>query len=410
MRTPRWRELVETVTLPAAAAELAVRLLRPRPPAPKAAPADLRAHFSSQEIERGARFARPQLGLAAGAGIVQLAVLAVATRRPPRALRRWRSRPLLGSATAAASLVVATRVCSLPISAVARKRALAAGLATQSWRGWAADVVKGTAIEVTFAGAGGLVVTAAARRYPRGWWLLAAGGSVAFGALLALLSPIALDPIFNKFEPLPEGDTRSDVLELAAAAGIAVGEVFAVDASRRTSAANAYVTGLGPTKRVVLFDTLLDRYGRDEIRVVVAHELAHVRHRDVQRGIAYAAIVAGPTALATYRLSGLLSEESGTPAALPALGLAAALASAPVALVGGRLSRAIERRADFYSLQLTRAPDAFISFDRRIALQNLADLAPPRWLQVLLGSHPSTLERIGAAEAFAASSAPAPAG
>ena len=90
-----------------------------------------------------------------------------------------------------------------------------------------------------------------------------------------------LDPLFNDFTPLPEGETRSDVLELAAAAGVKVGEVFSVDASRRTTAANAYVAGLGPTKRVVLYDTLLDRYSRDEVRVVVAHELAHVRNRDV---------------------------------------------------------------------------------------------------------------------------------
>lgn len=267
-------------------------------------------------------------------------------------------------------------------------------------------MVKGTAIEAAFAAAGGAVVTAAARRYPRAWWLVAAGGSVALGALLALLGPVALDPIFNDFEPLPEGDTRADVLELAAAAGVSVGEVYAVDASRRTNAANAYVTGLGPTKRVVLFDTLLDRYGRDEVRVVVAHELAHVRHDDVLRGIGYAAIVAVPAALTTDRLARLLSAESGTPAALPALALAAALGCAPVALVGGRLSRAIERRADAYSLELTRAPDAFISFERRIALQNLADLDPPRWLAALLASHPPTAERIGAAVAFAVSEPP----
>ena len=91
---------------------------------------------------------------------------------------------------------------------------------------------------------------------------------------LAALAPVVLDPVFNDFTPLPEGETRSDVLELARAAGVKVGEVYSVDASRRTTAANAYVAGLGPTKRVVLFDTLLDRYSRDEIRVVVAHELA----------------------------------------------------------------------------------------------------------------------------------------
>jgi STE24 endopeptidase len=299
-------------------------------------------------------------------------------------------------------MVVATTVCSLPFSALARRRALAAGLATQSWRGWGADVLKATALEAAFAAAGGTAATAAVRRYPRGWWLIGAGGSVALGALLALLGPVLLAPIFNDFEPLPQGETRSDVLELAAAAGVAVGEVYSVDASSRTNAANAYVTGLGPTKRVVLFDTLLHRYGRDEVRGVVAHELAHVRHRDVMRGIAYAAIVAGPAALATARLSRFLPAEAGTPEALPGLALAAAVVSAPVVSISSRLSRAIERRADAFSLELTRAPEAFISFERRIVLQNLADIDPPQWLQALLASHPSTAERIGAAAAFAA--------
>src|SRR5581483_314370 len=191
-------------------------------------------------------------------------------------------------------------------------------------------------------------------------------------------------------------------LELAAAAGVSVGEVYAVDASKRTTAANAYVTGLGPTKRVVLFDTLLDRYDRDEVRGVVAHELAHVRYRDVRRGIAYAAIVAGPAALATAQLSRLLTAEAGTPEALPGLALAAGLVGAPIAVTSSRLSRSIERRADAYSLDLTRAPEAFISFERRIVLQNVADIDPPRWLQALLASHPSTAERIGAAVAFTA--------
>ena len=123
------------------------------------------------------------------------------------------------------------------------------------------------------------------RRYPRRWWLPAVGGLGRCSApLLAALAPVVLDPMFNDFTPLPEGETRSDVLDLARAAGVKVGEVYSVDASRRTTAANAYVAGLGPTKRVVLFDTLLDRYSRDEIRVVVAHELGHVRHRDVPRG------------------------------------------------------------------------------------------------------------------------------
>jgi STE24 endopeptidase len=180
-----------------------------------------------------------------------------------------------------------------------------------------------------------------------------------------------------------------------------VGEVYSVDASRRTTGANAYVTGLGPTKRVVLFDTLLDRYGRDEVRVVVAHELAHVRNRDVLRGVAFAAIVAPATALAVQRLSWQLSPERGTARALPALALAAALVAAPIGLIVNRVSRAVERRADRYSLELSGAPEAFISFERAITLQNVADVRPPRWVTSLLATHPTTLERIGAAVAYA---------
>ena len=124
---------------------------------------------------------------------------------------------------------------------------------------------------------------------------LVAAGRGAVGRRRRRCSPRSrrslLDPIFNDFTPLPEGETRARRARAGARRRRPVGEVYSVDASRRTTAANAYVTGLGPTKRVVLFDTLLDRYARDEVRVVVAHELAHVRHRDVPRGVAFAAIV-----------------------------------------------------------------------------------------------------------------------
>ena len=157
----------------------------------------------------------------------------------------------------------------------------------------------------------------------------------------------------------------------------------------------------------MLFDTLLDRYNRDEVRTVVAHELGHVRHRDVPSNLLYAAIVAPAVGWAIQRLSWALSPERGTPGTIPALALAAALVSAPVGLIGNRLSRAVERRADAYSLKLAGAPEAFVSFERAIAIQNVADLEPPRWVSELLASHPPTAERIGAAVAFGSRHQPA---
>jgi STE24 endopeptidase len=383
-----------------AAAEFGARLLSPREAPIQPADVKVRAYFSEQEIERGRRFARPQLALGMARSLVDLAALAAVIRvRPPDALRRAERSSAAGAAFAA-GLTVALSLPPLPIAALARRRAIGVGLVTQSWRGWAVDLVKSTAIGAALtAGAGGAVV-GLTRRYPRGWWLPAAGASIAFGGVFAALAPVVLEPVFNDFTPLPEGDVRGDVLALAQAAGVKVGEVYSVDASRRTTAANAYVSGLGPTKRVVLYDTLLDRYSRDEIRVVVAHELAHVRHRDVPRSVAYAAIVAPATALAVQRVSWALSAERSSPAALPALALAAALVGAPLGLLGNRLSRAVERRADQYSLELSRAPDAFISFDRAVALQNVADLDPPAFVTKVLATHPATIERIGAAEAW----------
>jgi STE24 endopeptidase len=399
MSKPRRSRWLPALLATLAAAEAGARLLAPRTRTIKPAQIEPRSYFTSEEIDRGKRFARGQLALGLAGSALDLAAL-VAVVKSPRRLARLGDGPG-GAAAAAAGMSIASTLAGLPLAALSRRRALKVGLVTQSWQGWMADHLKQTAIGAPLAAAGGGVVVALTRRYPRTWWLPAAMGSLGVTTLFAALGPVVLDPIFNHFTPLPDGETRSDVLELAAAAGVHVGEVFSVDASRRTTAANAYVTGLGPTKRVVLFDTLLDRYTRDEIRLVVAHELAHVRHRDVPRSLAYAAIVVPAGALAVQRLSwSLAPERRGTAGALPALALATAVVAAPVGVIASRLSRAVERRADALSLELTDAPEAFISFERRIAIQNVADLDPPRLVSTLLATHPPTTERIGAAVAF----------
>jgi STE24 endopeptidase len=405
--------VLRALLVSAAAAEAGRRILTPRAPVATPLPVDVRDYFSEPEIARGRAFARPQRRIGLTRTMTTTALLVRMVRRPPAALDRSRDGSLRETAVAAGALSLALTVPGLPWRALARRRAMSAGLDTQSWRGWVSDLVKASAIETGFSATLAAGVTALSRRHEARWWRSAAVGTVVIGALAGGLAPVLLDPIFNDFDPLPEGETRSDVLALAVAAGVEVGEVYAVDASRRTSAANAYVTGLGPTKRVVLYDTLLDRYTRDEVRLVVAHELGHMRHHDVWRGVAYAAILAGPLCWATQQVTAALAgRESSAPvgaAQLPALGLAAALVSIPVSPSAAAMSRAMERRADAFSLRLARVPEAFISFERRASLQNLSDLQPGRVARAL-ASHPPAVERIGAALASVPSASPAPAG
>jgi STE24 endopeptidase len=410
---------VSPLLLAGAAAEGAARLLTPAEYTRRTEAVDPRDYFSAAEIRRGRRYARPQLWLGLARAGVEVGLLVALVRRartqpegedsseaasaPDAPARQGRVVAVAEGAAVGAGIAIAATVAPLPLVAISRRRAIKVGLVTQSWRGWAEDLVKSSAIEAVFAGATGAGTVALTRRYPRGWWAPAAGGSVVLGAALAALAPVLLDPVFNEFAPLPEGTARNDVLALARGAGVKVGQVFSVDASRRTTAANAYVTGLGPTKRVVLFDTLLDRYDRDEVRGVVAHELSHVRHRDVLRGIGYSALVAGPAAFAVQRLSWALAPgREGTAAALPALALAAGIVTAPLGLIGSRMSRAIERRADDFAMKLSGAPAAFVSFERKISLQNIADVRPPRLLARIASTHPPTVERIGAAVAYGA--------
>ncbi len=390
----------------AGCAELGARLLSPRQRLPAPAAVDAEKYFSAEEIARGARFARPQLALALAREVIQVGVLAILTAkwRPTRtkAKRRDPARDAWQGALTAAATGTCLSLARVPIAAIARRRAIAVGLDTQSWSGWAADAGKAFAIGGVMTSAAGAAVTPLISRYPRGWWLPAAGGSVLVSGLFGALAPVVLAPLFNDFTPLPDGETRSDVLELAQAAGIKVKEVYSVDASRRTQGANAYVTGIGPTRRVVLFDTLLDRYSRDQVRVVVAHELSHVRHRDALRFVGLSAIVAPAMALAAQRVSWLLSGVKAGPPTLPALALSVSLVSAPLGILGSRLSRAIERRADADALEFSRSPQAFISMQQSLVRQNVADITPPRWVRLLLASHPPSLERIGAAVAYAA--------
>ena len=382
-------------------AEAAVLLMRPRD---LVEPIDVapRAYFSPAQIEKAEAFRSGQRWLFAGQVAVELAVLGLLVARPPRRLLRDHRRPVLAGAAVAAALSVTVTAAALPLRAVARERARDVGLVTQSWAGYAGDVAKSTAIGAGLAGAGGGLLVFGMRRFGRGWWAPGAAVVVAFGVVMTYATPVVLDPLFNKFTPLPAGQTRTAVLELAREAGVDVGEVYEIDASRRTTAANAYVAGLGRTKRVVLYDNLLRDFEPDEVRLVVAHELGHVHFSDVPRGLLYLAFVAPFGMLAVARLGERMAPGAiGTAAAVPAVVLAVSLLVPAITAISNQLSRAVEARADTYSLELTGEPQTLIAFQRRIAIKNVSDPDPPRIARFLLGTHPSTLERIGLARAFA---------
>ncbi len=381
-----------TVAAALVVAEAAVFLLRPRD---RLEPVDVAAqtYFSPAFITRAEHFRNGQLILYGASLAIEIGVLVLAVRRPPRG--PWR-RPILAGAAVAAGLSVAVTVATLPVSAISRERAKDVGLVTQDWMGYAGDVVKSTAIGAVIAGLGGAVLVFGIRRFGRRWWIPATVVVIAFGVISTYATPIVIDPLFNRFTRLGE-PLRGEVLQLADKAGVKVGQVYEMDASRRTTAANAYVNGIGSTKRVVIYDTLLKDFPPDAVRGVVAHELGHVHYDDVPHGLLYLAIIAPFGMLAVARLAERM-DRGGSP--VPAVALAITLIVPAMTMISNQLSRGVEARADRFSMELTHDPQGVIDFQRKITVQNVGDPDPPGWVSFLLGTHPTAVQRIGQALAF----------
>jgi STE24 endopeptidase len=404
---PRWVRLGATAVAAVVVAEAAAWLLRPRDVI-EPVEVDESSFFSEEQLEEARDYRSGQRLLLIGGLAAEGAVLVLlATGRPAparRTLERLGERPVLGGAAAAAGLFTIVSVVTLPFAVASHERAVDVGLSTQGLGDWAVDWLKSTGISAVLAAGVGTGALALMRRFGGRWWIPGSVAVVATAAVFTWLAPVVLAPVFNRFEPLEPGEARSDVLELGRRAGIDIGEVYRVDASRRSTTLNAYVTGLGPTKRVVLYDNLLEDAERGERRSVVAHELGHVEGRDIQRGLLYLAVV---TPLGLIFATGLAraiavrrGEEPGQPAFLPAFAVAIAVTGFVLGVAGNQLSRDVEARADTFSLELTDDPKGMIELQRRLTERNLGDPDPPDIVEFLLGTHPSTVDRIGSALAW----------
>jgi STE24 endopeptidase len=225
--------------------------------------------------------------------------------------------------------------------------------------------------------------------------------------VLAQLAPVLLLPIFYTLTPLNRPALRDRLLALAERAGARVLGVFELRLGDKTRKSNAALTGIGRTRRILLSDTLLAELSDDEIEVILAHELSHHVHHDIWRGIVLEmALMTLGFYLADQSLAWTVGrfgiESKQDPAALPILALAGGAVSLALMPLANAVSRAHERRADRFALEMTNNAPAFMSAMRRLGAQNLAEERPSRLVQLLFYTHPPIAARIDAAQAWAA--------
>jgi STE24 endopeptidase len=409
LQSPRAR-IVAAALAALLAAALAVLILDPGQPGPVATPVEEADYFSPGELEAGRDYRGELRLLGLLALVVELAALGLLVAGRPRRLRaaleRLQARPLLGAAAAGAAISLMLALVALPVGIWIHELAVDVGISVQSLGGWLFDRARSAGIAALYAAVGALLLIGLQRRLRRSWWLAASGVVVAFAVVSQFLAPVVLAPIFNDFEPLPDGPDRRDVLSLADRAEVEIGEVYRVDASSRRTSLNAYVGGFGSTRRVVIYDNLLDSAERPALRSVVAHELAHVKQRDIGRGLLFVAIVAPLGMLFVREAGAAMAARTGTGpgqiAALPAYALALTIATFTLGLAGNQLSRAVEERADRFALELTGDPAGLTELQLDLARRNVSDPDPPGWSRLLFGTHPSTVERLGLARAYGA--------
>jgi len=370
---------------------------------------------AAAEPELARRYHDPRYRVLLADLVVGLAFLGLATFTPPGHALAGVVDGLpeaLGAALLGALLVVLSALLRLPFSVwlgLTHEREF--GFSRQSGKDFALDRVKSVAIGALLTGAGMAGLVGAASMFPSWWPLVVAVGAALLVLLLSFVAPVVLEPVFNKFRPLDDPELRDAVLELAEATGVPVREVLVADASKRTTKLNAYVSGLGATRRVVLYDTLVDTATTPEVLTVVAHELGHRRYRHVALGTA---IGMGGAAVFVLVLWALLSVEAvleaidasgaGDARVVPFVLLVGSVLGLLVAPLQAALSRRWEYASDRFAVEQTGDLPAFEAAFGRLSEANLPDPEPPRLVYLWLFSHPTVEERVAAARRLAGSS------
>src|SRR5580700_9173491 len=280
-------------------------------------------------------------------------------------------------------------------------------LSTQKLRSWLWDEAKGFLVGLVLAGIVVELLYFTIRQSPQHWWIITWALFMVLFIVLAQIAPVVLFPIFYKFEPLDNEDLRRRLIQLSEQAGTRVRGVYRWKLSEKSKKANAALTGLGSTRRIILADTLLDNYAPEEIEAVLAHELGHHVHRHILKSIV---VQAGTTLLGFWVANWVLHytvdhhmfnlEELSDFANLPLLALTATALSLLLMPALNAYSRYNERQADRYAFESIASVEPFISSMNKLAQQNLAERTPSKWIEALFHSHPAISKRVAAAEAW----------
>lgn len=413
--TPRGWALVALIALAVALAVAAITLVPWRVPRPTradraAALRDVPADMVTKGRALHAALRPSSYGsLLAGLAAALLLGLTPAGAR----IVAWVAQPFGGHWLAEAVLgglviLMLLWLASLPFAAWRNTVRRDYGLSTQNWRGWAVDLFKSGAVG---AGIGAVVLGGfytVTQFAPGWWWAFGAAGAAALVVLLSFVFPVLVEPVFNRFTPMPAGPLRDELVMMAAQDGMPVREVLVADASRRTTGLNAYVSGFGATRRIVVYDTLLREAPAGAVRSVVAHELGHAKDRDPEVGAFLGAIGAAAAVVALYLLgqwNALLRragvDSIGSPRAIGLVLAVMAVAGLVTGPLQNLVSRRVEARADRHALRLTGDSAEFAAMQLRLAEVNIADVHPPRLEYLLFATHPDTVERLAAAREVA---------